>query len=182
MQKKQQKTKLSVTSKCIIGLACVAVVFILFLLGLHTYQDKWVNFRSERYSYALLYNSTKVKYEEIAVDSQTYMERFVVSTAKEEYYLSVISIDPEVDLSEALEAFQSDGDYTFDVEEKAACGAGAYEAIKISYTDESGTTPAQVSYYYMEEQGLLITTCTDESHRAEIEKMLNSFTIEKNSR
>ncbi len=178
MQEKQPKRKLSVTTKIILGMAAASVILILFILGLQTYQDKWKRFQSKLYPYSIEYNSTRVKYETVLVDNQpTYMERFLVSGADEEYYLSVISIDPEVDLEEALEAFQSEGDYSFTVDDKAVCGVGDYAAKKISYTDKSGKTAAEISYYYMPEQGLLVTTCTDEAHRDTIEKMLASFTV-----
>ncbi|MDO4318456.1 MAG: hypothetical protein Q4C48_09655 [Lachnospiraceae bacterium] len=178
MQEQQPKRKLSVTTKIILGMAAAAVILILFILGLQTYQDKWQTFRSKLYPYSLEYNSTRVNYETVLVDNQpTYMERFLVSDAAEDYYLSVISIDPEVDLDEALEAFQSEGDYTFTVDENAVCGAGKYAATKISYTDDSGTTAAEISYYYMPEHGMLVTTCTDEAHREMIGKMLDSFTV-----
>ena len=105
MQEQQPRRKLSVTTKIILGMAAVAAILILFILGLQTYQDKWQTFQSKLYPYSLEYNSTRVKYETVLVDNQpTYMERFLVSGADEEYYLSVISIDPEVDLDEALDS------------------------------------------------------------------------------
>lgn len=170
--------KMSTATKLIIGMAVFAVVLILFIVILQQVQDRRLKFESRTYPYSLVYNATKVKYERLRVDERpTFMERFSVKKAAESYYLSVISVDSEVDIEEALEAFQKDGSYEFHREENVSCGAEGYKATKLSYVDKTGRVPAEISYYYLEKEGLWISTCTDEAHKDLIEAMLKSFTI-----
>lgn len=178
-EKPAGKNRSSVT-KLILVMAGVSLVLILFILGLQQFQDRMTRFQSGKYPYSLVYNASKVDYELLRVDEKpTYMERFTVKNTTESYYLSVISVDPEVDIEEALEAFQKDGSYSFQREENVPCGAEGYPATKLSYVDNSGRIPAEICYYYLPKQGLWVSTCTDEAHKGLIEAMLKSFTVTK---
>ncbi len=172
--------KLSTATKLILGMAAFAVILILFILGLWQFQDRMTKFRSRNYPYSLTYNETKVKYELLRVDERpTFMERFSVKNAAESYYLSVISVDAEVDIEDALEAFQKDGSYEFHREENVTCGSEGYTATRLSYVDKTGREPAEINYYYLKKEGLWVSTCSDEAHKELIEEMLKSFTITK---
>lgn len=175
----KERKPLSMTTKLLFVLGGLLAAVLVFILLLGSLGDKINRVHSADYPYSVIVNQRDVECERILLDSQpTYMDRYRMKGEKEDYYLSVTRIDPEQDLEEALEAFQKEGDYTFDIEEGVTIGTGQYVAKKISYTDTSGSRKADISYYYLEKEGLLVTTCTDAKHKSEIEAILQSFTIE----
>ncbi len=180
MSKKGSDTKKpwSLQTKIIVLLAVLCAVLVLVLLIVDAVGAKPRIFRSTNYAYSMQYDANAYEYRCIRVDNQpTFMDRFDAIGAKEEFYISFIKIDKTVDLDEVLEAFQKEGDYSFDIEEKVVFGRGGYTATRISYTDDSGQVPVKVSYYYMLDRELLITTCTDASHREDIEEMLSNVEL-----
>ncbi len=175
------KKPLSLQAKILIGLGVACVLMVLIIIAMDAYGTRRVRFQSAEYPYSVVYTDGTYKYEKSLLGTvdgvSTYMERFLAAGADAEYYLSVVSIDPDEDLEEILETFQKDGDYSFHVEEGMTFGKGSYKATKITYLDNSGTEPAEVSYYYMKDRGLLITTCTDAKHKEAIMEMLASVEL-----
>lgn len=177
-QTKDAKKGMSFEKKLLICLGGACVIMVLVLLAMDAYGARRQRFQSALYPYSITYYTGTFEYNQVllgaAEGESTYMERFDAKNAEEEYYISIVSIDPQESLDDVLEAFQSDGDYSFNVEEDVTFGKEDYTATRITYIDESGAVPAEVSYYYMLDRELLITTCTDAQHKAEIEEMLKS--------
>lgn len=178
LQAKDAKKRMSFEKKLLICLGCACVIMVLVLLAMDAYGARQQRFQSTLYPYSITYNTGSFEYNQVLLGAaegvSTYMERFDAKNATEEYYISIVSIDPQESLDDVLEAFRSDGDYSFNVEEDITFGKEDYKATRITYIDDSGAVPAEVCYYYMLDRELLITTCTDSQHKAEIEEMLKS--------
>ena len=140
-------------------------------------------YTSSRYSYSLTFNGSYVR-ENVLMDSASgvTMERFYVEGEELNCYISVVSIDESVDLDETLQAFSEDEDDSYEfsfTRDTASFGAEDYEAIHIYYRDENADTPIDVNYYYMEEEGLLVTAAACDTHAEAIRGVLETFRLTK---
>ena len=162
----------------IIIVLLTAVLIMVVLLLAFPYLAGRKNFTSKEHGYTLVMDTGKTEYKRILLDSETKvtMDRFSIKKDSS-CYLSVTEISEETDLDEALEAFESDESYEFTREEGITYGDGNYTARRISYTDRNGTNPLEVYYYYDKEHGIIISLCTDEKNRKELERMLGSIKI-----
>ncbi len=178
---KKEKSRWSTNKIIIVTLSCVCVLMVFVLLFMGEVIGRNQKLNSSIYPYSMVYYTGDYEFQRIKLGmsdgNETFMERYVAKDVSEEIYISFLYADPDESMEDALEAFQKDGDYTFEVTENVTFGSGDYRATLISYTDKTGIVPVEVKYYYMPERELMITTCTDQAHRADIEKMLKSVEL-----
>lgn len=162
----------------LLGLGAACAVLVIFMLVLDSSGAKFRTEHSKEFGYTVQYDESRYQKDRIQLgsgDAPTYMDRFGFKTNPYMNFLAVSAVSDEADLNEALEAFQSDGSYSFVTEDDVTFGAGKYRAKRIVYTDTEGEVPLEVSYYYVEDRKLFVTVSCDEDHKKELAKMLASL-------
>lgn len=163
----------------IIGVLLVLVLIMVILLLAFPNMLGRKKFISKEHGYSMIINTGVIEYKRILLDanSKVTMDRFNIKKSDGNCYLSVTRVAEDTNLEEALEAFESDGSYTFNREENVTYGEENYPVKRISYTDNEGAEPLQVEYYYDEPHRIIISVCTNNEHRGAIEKMLKTIKI-----
>ncbi len=165
-----------------IVITMIAVIVVLAIVLGAILLDTFVlkkRYTSPRYGYSIQYDKDNYEIREEKLDEKpTYMEFCVASGDEYANFFAVSPVSSEEEVNNTLEAFQSDGSYSFS-EVEATFGKGDYRARKISYTDTTGEIEVSVDYYYVVDRQLLITVSCDAAHRKDLEKVLNSFRFTK---
>lgn len=163
----------------IIGVLLTLVLIMVILLLAFPNMLGRKKFISKEHGYSMIIDTGVTEYNRILLDanSNVTMDRFNIKKSGGSCYLSVTRVADDTDLEEALEAFESDGSYTFSREENVTYGEENYPVKRISYTDENGAEQLQVEYYYDAPHRIIISVCTNDEHRKEIEKMLGTIKI-----
>lgn len=163
----------------LVALGSVVFLLIVVMLSLQNFGVE-TTYNSEEHGYTIKFNSNDITYETILLDGKNriYMDRFL-AVKNRECYISVTSIGKDTNLEETLENFQSDGSYSFTIDEQGIYGAGNYPARAISYEDKAGKETLQVTYYYDEAHGIFVTVCTDEKNRKLLSEVLKALTIKE---
>ncbi len=161
----------------LIGLGAACAILVIFLLVLDSSGSKYRSVHSAEYGYTITYDESRFEKARVRLDGDTYMDRYNAKSSPYSNFLGFTPISEEVDLNEVLEAFQSDGSYAFDTGE-SAIGKKGYVATRISYTDNEGETPVEVTYYYMIDRKILVTVSCDADHKKELAKMLASLLLD----
>ena len=153
----------------LIGVLLTAVLIMVVLILAIPNLEGEKRFVSKEHGYSLVFDTTET--------DNVGMDRFTVKKSGGDCYLSVTDISAEADLEEALEAFESDGSFAFTREDNVTFGEEGYTARRISYKDETGSKPLEVTYYFDETDRILVSVCTDSESKAVLERILNSIRI-----
>lgn len=167
--------------KILIGIGIFCAILVIFLVVLDSSGARYRTEHSKEFGYTVQYDETRYQKDRINLgntETPTYMDRIGFKSNPYANFLAVSVVAEDADVNEALEAFQSDGSYSFVTEEDAVFGAGNYRAKKIVYTDNEGEEPLEVTYYYMADRKLFVTVSCDESHKKELAKMLASLKLD----
>lgn len=167
--------------KILIGSGIVCAILVIFLLVLDSSGARYRTEHSKEFGYTVQYDETRYQKDRINLgntETPTYMDRIGFKSNPYANFLAVSVVAEDADVNEALEAFQSDGSYSFVTEEDAVFGAGNYRAKKIVYTDNEGEEPLEVTYYYMADRKLFVTVSCDKDHKKELAKMLASLKLD----
>ena len=165
-----------------IVITMIAVIVVLVIVLAAVLIDAFVlrkSYSSPRYGYSIRYDGDNYEIREQKLDEKpTYMEFCMAKGDEYANFFAVSPVSSEEEVDKALEAFQSDGSYSFS-ESEARFGKGDYRARKISYTDTSGEVSLTVDYYYAVDRQVLITVSYDAAHKKDFEKILKSFKFTK---
>ena len=167
--------------KILIGIGIACAILVIFLVVLDNSGARYRTEHSKEFGYSVKYDETRYQKDRInlgSIEAPTYMDRIGFKSNPYANFLAVSIVAEDADVNEALEAFQSDGSYSFVTEEDAVFGAGNYRAKKIVYTDNEGEEPLEVTYYYLADRKLFVTVSCDESHKKELAKMLASLELD----
>lgn len=179
MEKKKQPGM----SKHIIIIGCLlaAILVMIIVLLAIPYLDGKKRFTSKTYGYSLVMDTGKAEYKRVVLDSSSKvsMDRFDIKKSNGAYFMSVAPIAEGSNLEDDIAAVMKSETYSYEFrrEDRAVYGEGNYAAVKISYTDTDGDETREVDYYYDEKHRIIITVCTNEKNRAELEAMLASMRI-----
>ncbi len=180
MDKSDRKRRKNLIIIVILAIAVLIMVVVLLAIPYLRGEKKFV---SKEHGYTVIYDSSVLQYERVCLNDADgiNMDRFYDIAENGKFYFAVTDISPEVNLEEELRLLEEDENYDFVFvrEQNISYGKGGYTAQRISYTDENGTAPVQITYYYDEDNGLMITICTDEKHGSIYDNMLASVTITK---
>ena len=163
----------------LIGVLLTAVLIMVVLILAIPNLEGEKRFVSKEHGYSLVFDTTDTEYKKVILNTtdNVGMDRFTVKKSGGDCYLSVTDISAEADLEEALEAFESDGSFAFTREDNVTFGEEGYTARRISYKDETGSKPLEVTYYFDETDRILVSVCTDSESKAVLERILNSIRI-----
>ena len=165
----------------IIGCLLATILILVVVLLAIPYLAGKKRFTSKEHGYSLVVDTRNADYKSVLLDtvSKVRMDRFDIKRTNGAYYMSVAPIAEGSDLEEDIALVMKSETYSYEFrrEDNVTYGEGRYPAVKISYTDSDGGETREVDYYYDKENRLIITVCTNEANRAELESMLASIRI-----